>query len=79
MAVLNVMANNPAEAGDSEFIQFRNEVLAPKFIRFRHILVDGLTSQSRTGGQNCQGDAAASRGEPCCPPFRQTVFQSVVP
>lgn len=31
---------------DSEFVQFWNEVLAPKFIRFRHILVDGLTRHS---------------------------------
>ncbi len=46
MAVQNVMANSPAEAGDSEFVQFWNEVLAPKFIRFRHILVDGLTRHS---------------------------------
>ena len=46
MAVQNVMANDPAKAGDSEFVQFWNEVLAPKFIRFRHILVDGLTRHS---------------------------------
>lgn len=31
---------------DSAFVQFWNEVLAPKFIRFRHILVDGLTRHS---------------------------------
>ncbi|MEQ9813312.1 MAG: methyltransferase domain-containing protein [Azospirillaceae bacterium] len=31
---------------DSDFVQFWNEVLAPKFIRFRHILVDGLTQHS---------------------------------
>jgi ubiquinone/menaquinone biosynthesis C-methylase UbiE len=35
----------PAET-DTEFVQFWNEVLAPKFIRFRHILVDGLTHHS---------------------------------
>lgn len=46
MAVQNMMANSPAEAGDTEFVQFWNEVLAPKFIRFRHILVDGLTRHS---------------------------------
>ncbi|ESR22535.1 class I SAM-dependent methyltransferase [Lutibaculum baratangense] len=33
-------------AADSEFVQFWNEVLAPKFIRFRHILVDGLARHS---------------------------------
>jgi len=31
---------------DTEFVTFWNEVLAPKFIRFRHILVDGLTRHS---------------------------------
>jgi ubiquinone/menaquinone biosynthesis C-methylase UbiE len=31
---------------DTEFVQFWNEVLAPKFIRFRHILVDGLSRHS---------------------------------
>lgn len=31
---------------DSEFVQFWNEVLAPKFIRFKHILVDGLSRHS---------------------------------
>ncbi|MFC4353314.1 class I SAM-dependent methyltransferase [Fodinicurvata halophila] len=34
------------EQEDTEFVQFWNEVLAPKFIRFRHILVDGLTHHS---------------------------------
>jgi ubiquinone/menaquinone biosynthesis C-methylase UbiE len=31
---------------DTDFVRFWNEVLAPKFIRFRHILVDGLTHHS---------------------------------
>ena len=31
---------------DSEFVVFWNEVLAPKFIAFKHILVDGLTHHS---------------------------------
>ena len=29
-----------------EFVDFWNEILAPKFIRFKHILVDGLTHHS---------------------------------
>lgn len=33
-------------AGDTAFVQFWNEVLAPKFIRFKHILVGGLTHHS---------------------------------
>jgi ubiquinone/menaquinone biosynthesis C-methylase UbiE len=41
------MANGAASATpsstDSQFVQFWNEVLAPKFIRFRHVLVDGLS------------------------------------
>jgi ubiquinone/menaquinone biosynthesis C-methylase UbiE len=40
-------AHSPhAAEGDTEFVQFWNEVLAPKFIRFRHILVDGLARHS---------------------------------
>ncbi len=31
---------------DSDFVQFWNDVLAPKFIRFKHVLVDGLTQHS---------------------------------
>jgi ubiquinone/menaquinone biosynthesis C-methylase UbiE len=31
---------------DTPFVQFWNEVLAPKFIRFKHILVDGLGRHS---------------------------------
>lgn len=33
-------------AGDTEFVDFWNEVLVPKFIKFKHILVDGLTHHS---------------------------------
>jgi len=36
----------PDTANDTPFVQFWNSVLAPKFIRFRHILVDGLTLHS---------------------------------
>jgi SAM-dependent methyltransferase len=43
--------NNPAPAiapaaEDSDFVQFWNDVLAPKFIRFKHILVGGLSRHS---------------------------------
>jgi len=31
---------------DTEFVQFWNEVLAPKFIRFKHILLGGLSRHS---------------------------------
>ncbi len=31
---------------DTEFVRFWNEVLAPKFIKFKHVLVDGLTHHS---------------------------------
>lgn len=36
----------PPPSEDTEFVRFWNEVLVPKFIRFRHILVDGLTHHS---------------------------------
>jgi ubiquinone/menaquinone biosynthesis C-methylase UbiE len=31
---------------DTAFVQFWNDVLAPKFIRFKHVLVDGLSKHS---------------------------------
>ncbi|MBL6945584.1 MAG: class I SAM-dependent methyltransferase [Rhodospirillales bacterium] len=34
------------EVGDVEFVDFWNEILVPKFIRFKHVLVDGLTHHS---------------------------------
>ncbi len=34
------------ELQDTPFVEFWNEVLAPKFFKFKHILVDGLTQHS---------------------------------
>jgi len=31
---------------DTEFVRFWNEVLAPKFVKFKHVLVDGLSLHS---------------------------------
>ncbi len=42
----NVSLAVPPAAEDSTFVQFWNEVLAPKFIRFKHVLVDGLSRHS---------------------------------
>lgn len=36
-----------SQIDDTAFVTFWNEVLAPKFIRFKHILVDGLAQHSR--------------------------------
>ena len=33
-------------AGDTEFVDFWNTILVPKFINYKHILVDGLTHHS---------------------------------
>ena len=33
-------------AGDTEFVDFWNTILVPKFIKYKHILVDGLTHHS---------------------------------
>jgi ubiquinone/menaquinone biosynthesis C-methylase UbiE len=45
--MLNSQVDTPAAAEeDTPFVQFWNEVLVPKFIRFKHILVDGLTQHS---------------------------------
>ena len=40
------MSEAIAATEDTEFVKFWNEVLAPKFIKFKHILVDGLTLHS---------------------------------
>ena len=41
-----VQLSAPPIVEDSEFVQFWNEVLAPKFIRYKHVLVDGLAQHS---------------------------------
>ena len=40
-----VKTSDPADPG-REFVDFWNEILVPKFVRFKHILVDGLTHHS---------------------------------
>ena len=36
----------PLASDDTAYVRFWNDVLAPKFIRFKHILVDGLSQHS---------------------------------
>ncbi len=31
------------QEGNTEFVDFWNEILVPKFVKYRHILVGGLT------------------------------------
>ena len=40
------MSASTTATEDTEFVKFWNEVLVPKFIRFKHVLVDGLTQHS---------------------------------
>ena len=40
------MSTAEAPAGGTEFVDFWNEILFPKFTKYRHILVDGLTHHS---------------------------------
>jgi ubiquinone/menaquinone biosynthesis C-methylase UbiE len=42
----NDTAIDASEATDTAFVQFWNSVLAPKFVRFRHVLVGGLSHHS---------------------------------
>ena len=42
----DVLLPSSPPAEDTPFVQFWNEVLGPKFIRFKHILVDGLSRHS---------------------------------
>ena len=44
--MINTATTTSTTVKDTTFVQFWNEVLAPKFIRFKHILVDGLTQHS---------------------------------
>ncbi len=44
MSMAEIPVTNRQE--DTEFVRFWNEVLAPKFTRFRHVLVGGLTYHS---------------------------------
>lgn len=37
--------SQPAET-ENEYVDFWNEILVPKFVRFKHVLVDGLTHHS---------------------------------
>jgi len=43
---MNKTAETSPVTTDTAFVRFWNDVLAPKFIRFKHILVDGLTQHS---------------------------------
>ena len=44
---MNITDNSAVpETQDTEFVEFWNEVLVPKFIKFKHVLVDGLTHHS---------------------------------
>lgn len=44
MAHMDIL--NTTSSEDTEFVKFWNSTLAPKFIRFKHVLVDGLTHHS---------------------------------
>ena len=46
MTISEPAVRTAGASDDTEFVHFWNEVLAPKFIRFRHILVDGLSRHS---------------------------------
>jgi ubiquinone/menaquinone biosynthesis C-methylase UbiE len=42
----NTALKDTAQQQDSEYVEFWNDVLVPKFVKFKHILVDGLTHHS---------------------------------
>src|SRR5262245_59236548 len=46
VAMSMTSATVPQATEDTAFVRFWNDVLAPKFIRFKHILVDGLSRHS---------------------------------
>ncbi|MBC8239445.1 MAG: class I SAM-dependent methyltransferase, partial [Alphaproteobacteria bacterium] len=50
---------------DTEFVKFWNEILVPKFIKFKHVLVDGLTHHSEAVFPNLrvkEGDSVLDVG-----------------
>lgn len=54
-----------ALAGQNEYVDFWNEVLVPKFVRFKHVLVDGLSHHSERifpSLQVAEGDAVVDVG-----------------
>jgi len=40
------MSTAPAAASSNEFVDFWNDILVPKFTKYRHVLVGGLTHHS---------------------------------
>lgn len=40
------MSTAQAPSSSNDFVDFWNEVLVPKFVKYRHILVGGLTHHS---------------------------------
>lgn len=43
---MSIQQSTNTENSDTAFVTFWNDILAPKFIRFKHVLVDGLTLHS---------------------------------
>jgi hypothetical protein len=40
---MSVAKKSNPQPDDTEFVEFWNEILAPKFFQFKHVLVGGLT------------------------------------
>lgn len=63
MSHIALAASQPMD--DTAFVKFWNEVLAPKFIKFKHILVDGLSRHSEAVFPSlpvCRGDQVLDVG-----------------
>lgn len=43
---MNPIAQQSQETSNTELVDFWNEILAPKFIRYQHVLVGGLSRHS---------------------------------
>ena len=56
------MGTAAAPDAGTEFVDFWNEILVPKFIAYKHVLVDGLTHHSEAISQPAgQGGGRRSR------------------
>ena len=43
---MSVQETSQSQAPRSQYVDFWNDILVPKFVRWKHIIVDGLTLHS---------------------------------
>ncbi len=65
------MSTAEAPSGSTEFVDFWKEILVPKFTRYRHVLVGGLTHHSAKVFPSLEaGDEAVQRHDEIAAAFK---------